>query len=242
MVLLVAWMVVAAVPEPIPPATPPPPPAVRRGASRSRDATPLGDPGNWVLTSDYPADALREARQGISLVRFDVTKTGAIANCAIVRSSGAASLDIAACAALTARARYRPALDARGDVIVVSRMQRIRWQLPPAARDRFAPDLGGTLPASAVESWVVAADFPPESRGDNEYGVAFLRLEIDERGRVLSCLVEQGTGFPRLDRASCARIRERATFQAAIGISGKPIHASVRLAVNWSQSMVGVIQ
>ena len=72
-------------------------------------AKPASDPSTWVRFSDYPTSALAQGEEGVVEMLYEVDTTGRVRNCAAYRSSGSADLDNAACAAMIARARFRPA-------------------------------------------------------------------------------------------------------------------------------------
>ena len=93
-------------------------------------ARPIGDMGEWVSSDDYPGDALRLSKTGISSVGLSIDETGRIASCQLIASSGTPSLDVAACSALQARGRYQPARDAKGCPVPWHTQQRVRWQIP----------------------------------------------------------------------------------------------------------------
>lgn len=75
-----------------------PPSAVLRGS------VPLFD-------SDYPAAARRQGQQGIVRIIVSDSPQGRSDGCAVVRSSGSAELDAAACR-VARRTRFLPALTA----------------------------------------------------------------------------------------------------------------------------------
>lgn len=116
--------VTAPAPVPLPPAT--------RGKARS--ATPANYPGAWVTVRDYPKDALRDSKQGTTQFRLQIDAKGLVTGCEIVLSSGSASLDAKTCELMTERARFRPAMDARGKPTTGTYTNRVRWLLPDAVR------------------------------------------------------------------------------------------------------------
>lgn len=108
-----------------PPAPPPPP--------RPTVATPARERGNsalWVTTDDYPSRALREEREGVTGVAWDITTDGRIENCRVTSSSGSPDLDEAACRNITRRGRYTPAKDTAGNPIAATGRRNVRWQMP----------------------------------------------------------------------------------------------------------------
>ena len=124
---------IVSVPTPPPPViTPtappaPPPPPVR---TVSKQAGAKGDPAQWVTSDDYPPGALREEREGVTKVSWQINEQGRIENCQVVASSGSPDLDETACRVLTRRGRYSPALDDAGNPIRTTQSRSIRWQIP----------------------------------------------------------------------------------------------------------------
>lgn len=126
----------AAAAPPAPPqlqvATPGParPPADR---GEGRPPVPVGNPGDWVTSADYPALALRNAWQGRVGFLLTVDPEGRVSHCDVVASSGMPVLDQATCALLLARASFTPARDARGKPMLGSFRSAVRWVLPDDA-------------------------------------------------------------------------------------------------------------
>ena len=82
---------------------------------------------NWLHQSDYPAESLAAGEQGEVTAAFDVTETGAVENCKVIRSSGYLRLDDATCPLIVERARYRPAIDATGKPMRSADVRAFRW-------------------------------------------------------------------------------------------------------------------
>lgn len=108
---------------PAPPA-PPPPPVVNKAAG------PKGNPADWVSQDDYPPSSIRAEEQGTSAIAWTINTAGRVENCRVTGSSGSAALDRAACAAITRRGRYSPALDQAGNPIATTQSRRVVWRLP----------------------------------------------------------------------------------------------------------------
>jgi len=83
-------------------------------------------PEKWFSARDLPSK--RDAKDvRPASVRFTVGADGVVSNCALVVSSGSKIFDDSACAVMTTKARYRPALDATGQpvaALMVSPVQR----------------------------------------------------------------------------------------------------------------------
>jgi protein TonB len=111
---------------PTAPPAPPPPPKPKLASP----ATPRGNPGTWVTTDDYPSRALREEREGVTGIAFDIGADGRVSNCRVTSSSGSPDLDDATCKNFVRRARYKPAQDDAGNPLQTTGSQRVRWQMP----------------------------------------------------------------------------------------------------------------
>ena len=103
-----------------------PPPFAQRGADRVQDSY---NPASWVTNDDYPAEALRNGEQGSVGIEFTVTPKGRASDCKVAQSSGSQLLDRTTCALITERARYNPALDAKGRAVAQTKRLRFRWQI-----------------------------------------------------------------------------------------------------------------
>jgi periplasmic protein TonB len=97
-------------------------PAAARAINGGRD---------WIYISDYPADAVRDGRGGITTVSLVVDRRGAVEECSVVQSSGHRDLDDISCMAMAMRGRYEPARNQRGQKIASTVMRQIVWD--PAA-------------------------------------------------------------------------------------------------------------
>jgi TonB family protein len=147
---------VAVAPAPLPPVPPPvvrsapypPPPAPREAGPRT--AMPRGSPGNWASTNDYPTVALRHELEGTTSFRLIVNHHGRVTHCEITQSSGWQVLDDETCRTVIRRARFSPALDAKGNAVEGSYSQRVRWALP---KDDDMPS-----PGRKVERFVIGSD------------------------------------------------------------------------------------
>ncbi len=121
----------------------------RRGPIAPKSATPIGNPGAWVHTEDYPADALRNELEGIVSFRLTVGATGMVTACDVTGSSGTPSLDARTCELLRERARFTPATSDHGSPITGTYSNRVRWQIP-----RETPP----EPLDAIVSYIVETD------------------------------------------------------------------------------------
>jgi protein TonB len=105
----------------------PPPPAPPR---ISQAAGAKGDPSQWITNDDYPSAAMREERQGVTKISWQINEQGRVENCQVTASSGSPDLDQAACTLLTRRGRYSPAKDENGNPTRSTASRSVRWQIP----------------------------------------------------------------------------------------------------------------
>lgn len=91
---------------------------------------PAVSPGEWVVSDDYPAEAIRRGEQGLVGLALDVDATGRVTGCSIIATSGSAVLDEHTCKLLIARASFQPAQDVAGKPVAGRWQSRFRWELP----------------------------------------------------------------------------------------------------------------
>lgn len=99
-------------------------------ARLSRPPTPRGNPGNWITTSDYPAEARNAGHLGLVRFRLTIEADGTVSACAIQAESTPADFSSVTCRAVTARARFLPALNEAGQPVRSYFATAVRWQLP----------------------------------------------------------------------------------------------------------------
>ena len=85
---------------------------------------------NLITSDDYPEDAIRAHEEGVSLVRLIIDTDGRAEECAMVASSGSATLDRQSCALAQSRGRFRPARGAAGQAVRSVYVLRVVWNLP----------------------------------------------------------------------------------------------------------------
>jgi protein TonB len=90
-----------------------------------------GNGGHLISKDDYPAEAVRNHWQGRATADLTIDKTGRVAACKIVKSTGHQVLDDATCSILARRALFKPATDQNGNPTEqVVRTPEIVWRLP----------------------------------------------------------------------------------------------------------------
>ncbi|MEL1249815.1 energy transducer TonB [Aurantiacibacter gilvus] len=91
---------------------------------------PTNGPAGWITNADYPRRALMRDMEGTAGYRLVVGSNGRVNDCQITRSTGHSVLDRGTCRQLESRARFEPAKNNRGDVVVGTYTGQVTWQIP----------------------------------------------------------------------------------------------------------------
>lgn len=100
-------------------------PAVQ--AALLRPASPIASPGDWLVSSDYPAGALMQGHNGQVQFRLDVDPKGAVAGCYVLARTSPDDFADVTCRAVSRRAKMRPALDAEGKPVRSFFVTKVHW-------------------------------------------------------------------------------------------------------------------
>ncbi|NYT40364.1 energy transducer TonB [Sphingomonas sp. R-74633] len=84
----------------------------------------------YISMDDYPAAAIRANEQGSTSVRLTISAHGFPSDCAVIQSSGSASLDKATCLLIQRRTHFSPARDATGQPTEGSVDMGFDWVMP----------------------------------------------------------------------------------------------------------------
>ena len=113
---------------------------VRQRGSGAPAATPprlRGTQEALMTPDDYPVAAVRSQTSGTVTVRLTVDAYGFAGDCAVTASSGNRVLDITTCSIYRRRARFEPALDARGWPTMGSYDFTKEWIAPPYQPEKY---------------------------------------------------------------------------------------------------------
>jgi TonB family protein len=91
--------------------------------------TPLNQE-QWVLNTDYPAEAIKGREEGTVSVRLGVDAVGRVSSCTVTQSAKSAALDAASCKLLVERARFSPARGNAGKAVASTFEARFQWEIP----------------------------------------------------------------------------------------------------------------
>ncbi len=93
----------------------------------SRQAKPASNPGTWLRSGDYPADALNEGNSAIVNFRLTVDPQGKPAGCAVQGGTLGPKFREITCSLLLKRARFQPALDAQAKPVASYYINSVKW-------------------------------------------------------------------------------------------------------------------
>lgn len=84
-----------------------------------------------------------------------------------------------------------------------------------------------------VQNWIGPSDYPAELMRARTQGLVNFRLDVDERGRVTQCSIQQSTRPAQFDRVVCSKIARNARFEPALDSAGKPMKSFWRSTVRF---------
>jgi protein TonB len=93
-------------------------------------ARPMGKPGAWATTEDYPSLDLNAEHEGVTHFSLSIDTAGRVSGCTVTASSGWPGLDNATCRLIMKRARFSPAADENGQPTTGAFASAIRWTIP----------------------------------------------------------------------------------------------------------------
>jgi periplasmic protein TonB len=94
------------------------------------EASPLGNPANWITTADYRSSWIRREYTGTARFTLQVDISGRVSNCSITGSTGYRALDEATCVLLQRRARFTPARGTEGQAVPGIYSNSVNWTIP----------------------------------------------------------------------------------------------------------------
>ena len=168
-------------------------------------ATPVGSPGAWFTTDDYPVEALRKSEEGRVSFFVNVDASGAPTACYILTSSGSSALDNGTCAVVMKRGRFKSAHDAAGKAVASTWSGSTVWRIPgPPTVDL--------------------------SNGPVQRFAATIEISLDSEGKAIGCKATHVSGagdpcvnYPAGRQAGMAPVKD-----------GKPVAAVMTVTVSTS--------
>lgn len=98
-------------------------------AKLTKQATPVGSPGSWLRSSDYPADMIAQGKNGWVRFRLGVNEAGVVTDCTVQQKMNPVEFNTVSCKLLTKRARFDPALDASGKPVKSYFLGSVLWKI-----------------------------------------------------------------------------------------------------------------
>lgn len=96
-------------------------------ARLSKHPEPLSKPGTWLRSDDYPSEMLFSGKQAQVNFRLSVDDQGKPTACEVQSSYNDKKFDEVTCTMLMRRARFSPALDAKGGAVPSYYINTVRW-------------------------------------------------------------------------------------------------------------------
>lgn len=103
---------------------------VEKHKTLSRELTPLQSPGKWVVSSDYPTKMLTIGQPALVNFRLNVGADGVPTACHIQATTRPKEFDDAVCKSVMKRARFLPALDAKGQPLASYYQNDVYFAIP----------------------------------------------------------------------------------------------------------------
>ena len=162
----------------------------------------------------YPPGALRNLKQGYSVVEVSIDPQGKAYQCTIVFSSGTRELDDQACAIFVRMPRFQPATDDSGQPIAQIYRERFAWHLATMPNLPEGPTLAN-----------LTVDVKRIPNGSPEAITVIGRVE-DIDGHEESCSVAGSSEIAALDALACGLAKgQRLTDTPALNSAGQPMRA-----------------
>jgi len=162
-------------------------------------ATPVGNPGEWFSTDNYPPDAIRKGEEGRVVYFVNIDTSGTPTACYILTSSGSSSLDSGTCAVVMAKGHFKPAHDAAGKAVASTWSSAVRWEIP--------------------ESSVIGPPVIDLSHGSAAQYDETIEISLDPDGKVTACKATQ----PSNAVDPCADYSAGAQVSGPTVKDGKPV-------------------
>jgi hypothetical protein len=103
---------------------------VEKHRTLSQSARPTQSPTEWIKSSEHPIAMLSARQPALVNFRLIIGTDGVPTNCHIQATTRPKEFDNAVCKSVMKRARFSPALDAKGQPVATYYQNRVRFQLP----------------------------------------------------------------------------------------------------------------
>lgn len=202
--------------------------------------------------SDYPSDAGSKGEHGTVRLQLDVSESGHILGCKIVRPSGAPDLDRPACEsaklgsfAPSAQPGHRTAELAIH--YIVPNQTITDADLPISdhdlvvvfnpARDEAQRRYGVTGPGKAHPLARLGMRkppvYPPAAKAAKHEGSVRAVIEVSKDGKPVACNVVRSSGYFDLDEATCSYVMGSARYEPGTDYYGERMTDYDLISMNW---------
>ncbi len=187
------------------------------------------------------------------MLAIDISTTGRVEDCRILRSTGTELLDQASCKMVSNRARYEISHDAKGQPKRLGTTITVHWvflgmtqsdaDLPIGPRDVVVTaNPHYTPPPPDEKEGGNAAErlpfdppkYPKKALKEDRQGKTYVFLTINARGRVEGCSLIRTSGSADLDQATCDFARRSLRYIPARDSSGRGRPANDTFHINWT--------
>lgn len=113
---------------------------------------------------------------------------------------------------------------------------RLRTMLMSASCLLLAQAAAASTPTErqrAGNDEIIQDSYPKASLKAGEQGPVQFQVSLDKRGKLTSCAVTRGSGYPRLDQATCDLIVRYARFGPSTDASGRRVPATREGLLIW---------
>lgn len=99
-------------------------------AALMRPPAPASTPATWLVSDDYPSDALQRGERGIVYFRLNIDETGKPVTCHVLSTTKPKGFDDLTCRLLMRRAAFLPAISMQAKAIKSFYISFARWTIP----------------------------------------------------------------------------------------------------------------
>ncbi len=98
--------------------------------SLQKKPEPITSPATWFSPQDYPQSLSINSKTGGVFVRLNVSETGDITQCHVMKSGGDEQFKNITCDVARKKGRFRPAISNEGKAVASYAQIRVLWRLP----------------------------------------------------------------------------------------------------------------
>lgn len=174
-------------------------------AASMTQATPANNPASWTSDLEYPQSAMQRDEDLAVDFSLLVSPEGRVKRCDITQSSGFPEFDRQTCAALTSRARFKPATDEAGQAVY-----NIHDGIVALSLNRHGRAAKGRTPSLPAADMELQVQRLPNGVLEESVGII---TKVDTTGHVIACEpLSQKEGLARLAEIACSQAKSLYNF------------------------------